>query len=332
MADDYVDEYYPEQLYVESIVKAVAYSYKIDLGAPNFIDKAARIFTVSSETPDLATVTTNANVEISTTYRESGDMSEQHLGGSASVGGYYGLAYGSASMSVDTSSSENTRTVRLDAFAKASKYKLSAQGEFRNYPERYLTDAFKEAIKDFGLEKIENKMGHFFALEMSLGGCIQKSYIMDAVEGDTSSSVTGELSATYGAGAWGVTGSASATKEISRGQHKVNMKEEWRAMGGDAMMWLGQDFSNDVEGSSMTELTKNWAATIREDNLFSFDLELIPLWEMIEAVDAKKGKEYKAFLTQKWEHDRNQKVPSYRFTCKCNVYYYYLHSIIMITE
>ena len=327
--DEDHDKYGPANLYVESIVRSIAYSYKIDMKAPNFIGKSARIFTVSNEMRESATVTANDNIQVYTTCRESADTSDHKIGSSANVGGYYGLVHGSASMSLDTSSSENTRTVRLDTFAKAIKYNLSAQGEFRNFPERYLTDDFKEGIKTFDNETIEKKMGHFYALEMSLGGCIQKSYIMDSLESDTKTSVTAELEAKYGVGAWGVTGGAKGHMEFNRGQNMVNMRTEWRAMGGKTTMWLGEDFS-DKDGNSMTEMTKKWAATINDHHLFSFDLDLIPLWELIEKVDAEKGKKYKEFLTKKWEHDPEQMSASFRFKCKCIVLI--VNSIIMITE
>ena len=82
---DYDEAYYPDELYVESIVGAIAYSYKIDPESPNFTDKAARIFTVTKDVPDLATVTAQPELIMKTNYRESEDTSDQCIGGSASV-------------------------------------------------------------------------------------------------------------------------------------------------------------------------------------------------------------------------------------------------------
>jgi len=196
----------------------------------------------------------------------------------------------------------------LDAIAKANMYTVTTKGSLRTFPHRHLTSTFKEAVKTLPFEDIESKIGVFYAIKLNLGGCVQKTYIMEATESDSKTTVTAELEAKYGAGCWGVAGESKNEMEFKTSSKSAKMRTEWRAQGGKTEMWLGIDFAN--SSKSAKTVAEKWAGTLTPANVYPCDFELKPMWELVKAVDHERGVEFQKYLEEKWARDVSKYNPT----------------------
>ena len=232
-------------------------------------------------------------------YSDSEHTASKNVAASMSVSGHYGAFSGAASMEVSHTSDKSIKTVRMDALIKAIKYEVASKNALRTFPQMFLTDNFKKAVKALSVEQIEKRIGVFYATRMDLGGEIRKSYTMQATEDDTQSSVKSELQGEYGNSMMGASAKASVGVSSRINNKRAQMKIQWSAKGGDTMVWLGKTFT-DMGDTSVASIQQKWAKTINDDNLYPFNYELGPMWEMVKAVDMKKGIAFQKYLEKKW--------------------------------
>ena len=59
----------------------------------------------------------------------------------------------------------------------------------------------------------------------------------------------------------------------------------------------------DGRGTNFEEVKQRWASSFAADghDLYPWGLELRPIWEVVERIDATKGKALKDYLMQKWQ-------------------------------
>ena len=210
-------------------------------------------------------------------YSNSEHTAAKNFASSVSVEGSFGAFSAAASMEVSKTSSKSIKTVRMDALTKAVVYEVSSKDEFRTFPERYLSDNFKEAVRSLTVEQIEKRIGVFYATKMDLGGELRKSYIMQATEEDNEQSITTELRASYGTSMMGISATASLGVSSRESTREAHMNVEWSAKGGDTTVWLGKSFDPEDE-TGVSEAQEEWANTITDHNLYPFDYQLGLMW------------------------------------------------------
>jgi len=283
-----------------AVADAILYAYRIDADAPNFLNRGDLIFNVDRDKD--VSILHNSEMKTSYRYSDSEHTVAQNIAASMKVAGNYGAFSGSASMEMSSSSNKNTKTIRIDSMIKSVEYEVSAQGAFRTFPERFLTDNFKETVERSSVEQLAEIVGIFFATKLDLGGEIMKSYTMEATEEDTEMSVKAELQAEYKSALMGASVEASGSYASRKNNKESKVKISWSAQGGKTNVWLGRTFS-DKGSNSVASIQEEWAASITDRNMYPTNFELRPMWDLVKAVDAKKGAEFQSYLEKKWDID-----------------------------
>ena len=77
------------------------------------------------------------------------------------------------------------------------------------------------------------------------------------------------------------------------------MTTSFHAEGGDTKLWLAVD----GRGTNFEEVRRRWAASFAADghDLYPWGLDLRPIWEVVERIDAAKGQALREHLTLKWQ-------------------------------
>ena len=291
--------------------EAIRYGYVVDKNSPNFLSKGDVIFEIpEGSVSDVISISVSPTMNRKMVYSDSKRTASMNVEASLSLEGSYGAFSAAASMAVSSSSDSSVKTVRLDCYIKAIQYAVTAIGTLRSTPQMHLTENFKRSVKTMSPQQIEELIGVFYARSLDLGGEVRKSYTMQATSEDNEHSVSSEISATYGGNSFKNNVGVSTRSSNENAQ----MNEEWSAKGGDATVWLQSDVS---EGDS--SIQAKWAKTIKDDNLFPFNFEMVPMWELVKAVDQKKGEEFEKYLLAKWKQESTEFSPT-RFLSKFNVH------------
>ncbi|KAL5272236.1 hypothetical protein ACHWQZ_G000449 [Mnemiopsis leidyi] len=288
--------------------EAILYGYVVDPDSPNFLNKGDVIFEIPDGShDDLISISSQSTILKDEVYSDSSESASKKVAASMSVKGSYGAFSAAASMSVSSSIDSSIKTVRLDAYIKAIKYEVSSKNAFRTRPEDFLTQNFKDAVKRLPVEEIEKLIGVFYARQMNLGGEVRKSYTMQATSEDTAQSVKAEVSGGGSMGLFSASASASTGVSTRSSNENAAMKTEWHAKGGETTVWLGADLGDD---GNMNTIQEKWANTIEDSNLYQFDFELRPMWDLVKAADQKKGEEFQKHLETKWKIQGEEFSPS----------------------
>merc|ERR1711962_838855 len=261
----------------------IGYAYKVDSESPNFLSKAQKIFDVNQGSD--VSVNSYETMKCDEVYSTSEDSADKKFASKMGVEGSYGAFSGAASMAVSDNTSSSIKTVRLDILIKSLQYEVSAVNEFASFPHDRLSEVFKRSVNELSVEELEERVGIFYATKMYLGGCVKKSYTMEATKYDTINTVKAELKGSYGPDLLGVTASSTMERSVAKSSSKAKMSTQWSAQGGNTRIWLGCDFSKDDK----SVIQKKWADSINQDNLFPFNYTLRPMWEMVKKVNPQKG-------------------------------------------
>ena len=290
----------------EKVWECILYSYKIDEKEPSYLTRGDKIFDVNPG--ESLAISSNPNMKMETIYSDSENTISKQLATSMNIDVSYGAFAAAASMEVSSSSDKSIKTVRLDSLIKAIKYEVASKGPFRTLPQKFLSDHFKEAVKLLTVQKIEERIGHFYATRLDLGGEIRKSYTMQATKEDNQRSVTSELQASYGGSLLGVSATASLGVSTRSSNSNSEMRVNWYAKGGVSTIWLGKEFT-ETGDTSVASIQAKWAESVSDSNLYPFDFDLGLMWDLVKAVDQQKGEEFERYLRQKWAANNNLFVP-----------------------
>ena len=160
-------------------------------------------------------------------------------------------------------------------------------------------DLDKNVEKSLTFDEFVSKVGIFYATDLHLGGCVRKSYIMQATKEDNEFSVKAEIEAKFGAGSWG-NGKTSGSLTKRTDEAESSMKTEWRVQGGDTAKLLGL-ISRSADDADANNLINEWAATVDQSNSWPISMTLKPIWELVGAVAPEKGKQLKEHLMNQWK-------------------------------
>ena len=277
---------------------SLAYGFDVDPDAPYFIRKTSKLFDISSDDVDV-TPTDYADGKI--VYSTSETTIAEHMAAKMGVAGYFGAFSAAASMAVSTSAESSIKTVRLDALVRINRQRAMTAGAFRTQPHTRLDPSLKAFIDDVPLTcRISRRCwASFYARSANLGGVVQKTYTMQATASDTQASVETALRA--GRGNWFIGGEGSFTDSQTKRTDVEGalMSTRFHAEGGDTRLWLAVD----GRGTNFEEVKQRWASSFAADghDLYPWGLELRPIWEVVERIDATKGKALKDYLMQKWQ-------------------------------
>jgi hypothetical protein len=285
-----------------------AHCFVVDYDAPSFVGIGPRIFSLGKDDVDTTPPRSRADVVITTvsSTEEVSDKFEAAVG----LSGSYGCFGGSAAMGIDSSTSQKYSTMRVDSRIRSSKFHLTPSPKFRLEPEtfvdadikKYITEGTKEGPWEEGtismddLENLEGLVGHFFCRECELGGIFQKTYIVETSATETSTSVQTSLAGSYGAGLVSAKASIGITKSEANANGRMRIKE--MCLGGEPAIWQGATENN------TDEIRQDWAASIKDDNLFALDVQVDFAWEIVAALNPMLGEKYKDFLIEKWKNDK----------------------------
>lgn len=287
--------------------EAILYGYVVDPDSPTFLGRGDVIFEMpAGKHDDYVSISAKPTMERQVVYSDSENSASKHVAASMKIEGSYGAFSGAASMSVSSTTDSSIKTVRLDCYMRAIQMEVSSKEEFRTNPSAFLTDNFKSAVKRLPVEDIEDLIGVFYATQMDLGGEVRKSYTMQATSKDTEQSITAEVSGGVDGGLYSVSAEASFGMTTRKSNKDAAMNTEWSAKGGDAAIWLSQDIDDDDVSNTQAQ----WAKTIDNTNLYQFDFELKPMWDLVKAVDLKKGQEFQDYLEKKWRLQGEEFSPS----------------------
>ena len=305
----------------EPVICAICYAYKVDSYSPTFLSRGDQIFEINAE--EDVTVTVNETVDMKLQYSDTNFTAAQWASANMKVEGHFKAFSGAASMAVETTEDSKYHTVRVDAIGVCTKNCITSKGNFATQPEKFLTDAFKEAVVDMTPEEIESRVGVFYPIRLQLGGMVKRSYIMEATEEDSEAKVTAELQAAFGKECIGA--SVASQNSFERGRRAANknakIRREWKAQGGKTDLWfkVGQDGEGQTEFTTAMKIAQDWSKTIDNTNVYPFDFELRPLWELIAEIDAEKAQEFKSYLEEKWEKNGNRHLPTMFLPSKLRV-------------
>ena len=296
----------------ESVVCTICYAYQVDSYSPTYLSRGDMIFDIN-EQKDIA-ITTHETINMKLQYSDSKYTAAQWAADSMKVGAHFKAFSGAASMAVEPKEESKYHTVRVDAIGMCTKNCITTRGNCRTHPEEYLTEDFKLAVKDLSVEEMESRIGVFYAIKLQLGGMVKRSYVMEVTEEDDESKITAELQAAFGKECLGASLDAAASFESGRrsSNKHAKVRREWAAQGGDIDLWfqVGTTGPDDSDISSAMEIAQEWAKTIDNSNVYPFDFELRPLWELIEEIDKDKAREFKLYLESKWEKEGTRHLPS----------------------
>ena len=305
----------------ESVVCAICYAYKVDSYSPTYLTRGDKIFTIDV-TKDIS-ISSNETIDMKLQYSDTNHTAAQWAAGNMKVEAQYRAFSGAASMAVETTENSKYHTVRVDAIGMCTKNCLTSRGIFRTHPQDFVTEDFKVAVKELTVEELENKVGVFYAIKLQLGGMVKRSFVMEATEEDNETKVTAELQTAFGKECLGASFSAAGSFETGRRSSNKNAKvrREWRAQGGDIDLWfqVGKNEEDKSAFSSAMEIAREWAKTIDNTNVYPFDFELRPLWELIAEFDEKKAQEFRNYLEEKWEKEGSRHVPTMFLPTKLRV-------------
>ena len=291
----------------EEVWEAILYGYIVDADSPDFLARGDTIFNVTNIDRFIAR-SANPTMESQLQYSDSEQTAAKNVAASLSVEASYGAFSAAASMQVSTSTDKSIKTVRMDSVIRAMKYEIASKNTFRTFPEEFLTENFKRAVRELPVERIASTIGVFYAHRLDLGGEVKKSYTMQATKEDNESKVTAELQASYGGLLFGASVKASVGVTTRQSNKNSEMNVVWSAKGGDTTVWLGKDLSN--QDTSVYKVQEEWAKTITDKNLFPFNFELGMMWDLVKAVDQGKGELFQRYLETKWEGDLSSFKPT----------------------
>ena len=281
----------------------------MDGKSPSFLSKANAIFDIPDKLiNDNVARFRQPRTTMKKEYSDSLHTASKKIAVSLSIKGSYGAFSGAASMSLGKSTDSSIKTVRLDYYIKAIEYMIMAKNYFKSHPEKFLTQSFKDSVKTKSVEELEGLIGVFYATKLYLGGEIRKSFIMQATTEDNESKVTAEVEARYDNGLSSVEMKVGMKESVRSSNSNAKVKEELEAMGGDATVWLGQGFKLGKDPSS-TKIQTEWAKSINKNNLFAFDFDVKPTWDLVRAVDKAKGDEFQKYLEKKWQLQAHEFSP-----------------------
>jgi len=215
------------------------------------------------------------------------------------VSGSYGPAFsGAVSASTNQESSSSVRKFRSDLFIFAKKYHASSHAV---YPEKYLRTEAREFLLTKSPAEIISKFGMFYASQIEFGGVVRTTLTKVASESESTSSFQSEVEAK--ASYMMVQASAKSSLSTTSGRKDTNNEVRLKisTQGGDSHIWLR--LSGDAK---MSEIQEKWAESVNEHNVAPIRFTLVPLWDILKALDWQKGNALENEVKRRWQWETSE--------------------------
>ena len=287
----------------------LAYGFTVAPNEPYFIKTKTQLFSIGSNDVSVITQTT-ADGKI--VFSDSEHMAAARLTKQAGISAKFGPFSAAASMAIGQNTGSSIKTARVDAYCRCKKQRVASKNDFLFRPSTKLHPACRRFILSVDkdkVHKIAEHLGIFFAKSANLGGVVQKTYTMQITEHDTESSISGELKAKYGGWLLGGSLSGGISKRSERGSRGAKMETSFHVEGGNTALWLGLD-TIPTDPGAFHDLQQKWAESVTDKNLYPFDVELRPIWELVSEVDKEKGGLLQKYLLQKWQVEASRFNPT----------------------
>lgn len=270
----------------------LAYSFTTDPDAPYFTRNQKVIFDFGGE-EGVDMVALDA-ADADTIVSEGMEDTVKQVSGKVGIEGSYYAFSGAASVSAESMSQQQVKTVRIDKMIQATKYRVTSKWI---YPHRMLTKSAKEFLLNEEPAAIMRNFGVFFATQLTMGGVLQTTYLIEATAEDSKSSLSAQLEASYGTPLARVKASAEGTVKTEALNSESNMRSKWSVKGGDASLWL------QLQGDNADTVQKKWADSITDENLAVIKYSLRPVWELLDHAEMNpaKAKELQSFMLKEWK-------------------------------
>ena len=263
------------------------------------VAKKTVLFDISSD--DVA-LSPERRVHGNTVYSTTEHTAAEQFASEMGVHGHYGAFSAAASMDVSGSTDVSIKTARLDKFVQAYRNQAIAVGTFATQPHTKLSSSIRDYIDSvdvLDVLDIASELGVFFTTSAYLGGSVQKTYTMQMVRTDTRSSIEDSVKARYNDDMIGGDASFGETHSTRTDVQGAQMSTSFTAQGGEVNMWL----TVKADGSNFHEVQTEWADSFAEDghDLYPCKLQLVPMWKLVESIDAEKGQALRHALNRQWE-------------------------------
>lgn len=279
--------------------------YSPDAGSPNGVTRRGRAFDISAEMVSGRSI---GRFESKITTADSFEREELNLAVNFDVDASYHAFSAAAKMSVSSDGKSSSKTMRKDKILRAYQCEVDTVGMFHTSPEDFARDSFKVAIEKFSASRLARDFGAFYAKKVELGGEYKESYSMEVSKKDSSQTFDTEINATYGSESNTISPHVKGGANVKVKGRKFNkngrISRTISMKGGNVMELLGQTAPSTKDNGQNAK----WAKTFTNDNLYAFQLELRPIWEVVEVINPQKGEELRKILRTKWGDEFRQGV------------------------
>jgi len=210
------------------------------------------------------------------------------------VKGSYGAFDGAAQASLESISTQRHKQYRRTSNIKFRHQHMSLD-VFE--PWSLLSPAAKKFLLNAPIDRLHDRLGDFYALEITLGGVFQQTTIATMFEGEESFQAEARIQASYDAIVAAADISFSKGGISTKKQGNETFESRLKALGGDTSIFLK------LNGHNREDLQIEWANSFRDhENDFPVGFRLAPIWDLLDSEDMNpaKAQELKRLMTDKW--------------------------------
>jgi len=277
----------------------LAYSWDPDRSgkSANFLRRKKKIFSYEKEDIEFGP-SAYGNVEF--VKSESLVEALDKITAALDIGTDFGQAFAaSVSAGMDAESSTQSKQFRSDMLITTVVYHASSVPINQS---KKLREEVRQFLVTKPPEEIIEKFGAFFAAAIDLGGLVRSTVTKIASEDEDLA--TFQSKAVVAAPLGTVQAAVSQNSSAVFGEKSTNseMSIKCSFLGGYSHIWLGMH--NDV---SLSQIQKDWAASINANNMEPIRFTLKPIWSLLESIRCADCQEraaaLKLELTNRWQAD-----------------------------
>lgn len=297
----------------EEIWQVLSYGFDIDLSSPSYLTKTTQLFEITHEDVSVAperrfhfSVPEWSNSDEGNT-RATKIAADLKL--DPAVGGHHPVGPIDASATMTVGSNHDVKTASRDETVTITKQRVTPSSGFIFSPQTRLHQDVRDAIDATAIEdvrRISERFGIFFARASNLGGMVRRSDTMQMTADDKTGfpgSLELELHGPNPSGGSLITsgGGSFGTSRTTR-ENGAELTTDITGAGGDVTVWLGTMSASSAEDASaaIDAVQTAWSESFTDHNLFPVDVEVKPIYELVQDYDQEKGDELKRLLTAEW--------------------------------
>jgi hypothetical protein len=314
----------------EEIWQVLSYGFDIDISQPSYLTKTTQLFEITHEDVSVApekrfhfSVPEWSNSDEGNT-RATKIATDLKL--DPAVGGHHPIGPIDASATMTVGSNHDVKTASRDETVTITKQRVTPSSGFTFSPQTRLHQDVRDAIDETAIEdvqRISDRFGVFFASASNLGGTVRRSDTMQMTADDNTGfpgSLELELHGPNPSGGSLIKsgGGSFGTSRTTR-ENGADMTTDITGAGGDVTVWLRAMAASSAEGegAAIDAVQTAWSESFTDHNLFPVDVEVRPIYELVQDYDQEKGDELKRLLTAEWAAKTDSWNPTKFFLPGC---------------